>query len=299
MKAISFFCKHLGICLFISVFGLTTAQAEWHAGYAEEYFGAETTEKSACRAAESKAVSNTVQRVIGESISTTQLQVCHESLRARRDVRDLRERLDLREIGDTRVGLRSLMSGYGVTTAAVLTAFNPGSVMCSDEANFSAQAELVKWLDEHGYVMFDARGEDSAGVWPSEASVLVLGIPQHVAEQLADRFGQNAFLWVGTPDSFVSLKLRKGLLNPSQDEIMQWIESLPMIQRGAVSCLKPIDLAWLMSVNEKELMHWLYPQQWDLNEPWPLAKPDGSAMDVGTELDRMFRIVAAGQVAMI
>ena len=202
-------------------------------------------------------------------------------------------------VGRACVGLRSLMSGYGVTTAAVLTAFNPGSVVCSDGANFSAQAELVKWLDEHGYVMFDARGEDSAGVWPSEASVLVLGIPQHMAEQVADRFGQNAFLWVGTPDSFVSLKLRKGLLNPSQDEITQWIESLPMIHRGAVSCFKPIDLAWMMSVNEKELMHWLYPQQWDLNEPWPLAKPDGSAMGVGTELDRMFRIVAAGQVAMI
>ncbi len=127
MKAISFFCKHLGICLCISVFGLTTAQAEWHAGYAEEYFGAETTEKSACRAAESKAVSNTVQRVIGESISTTQLQVCHESLRARRDVRDLREQRDvrdlreqrdLREIGDTRVPVDAcqLMSSAIIST---------------------------------------------------------------------------------------------------------------------------------------------------------------------------------------
>ena len=112
MKAISFFCKYLGICLCASVFGLTTAQAEWHEGYAEEYFGAETTEKSACRAAESKAVSNTVQRVIGESISTTQLQVCHESLRARRDVRDLRE------IGDTRVPVDAcqLMSSAIIST---------------------------------------------------------------------------------------------------------------------------------------------------------------------------------------
>ena len=118
MKAISFFCKCLGIYLCASVFGLTTAQAEWHAGYAEEYFGAETTEKSACRAAESKAISSTVQRVIGESISTTQLQVCHESLRARRDVRDLRELRDLREMGDTRVPVDAcqLMSSAIIST---------------------------------------------------------------------------------------------------------------------------------------------------------------------------------------
>ncbi len=64
-------------------------------------------------------------------------------------------------VGRVCVALRSLMSGYGVTTAAVLTAFNPGSVLCSDEVNFSAQAELVKWLDEQGYVMFDGRGEDN------------------------------------------------------------------------------------------------------------------------------------------
>ncbi len=91
MKAIPYFCACVGIYLCSGVFGLTTAQAEWHAGKAEEYFGAETTEKSACRNAENKAISSTVQRVIGESISTTQLQICHENLRSRRDVRDVSE----------------------------------------------------------------------------------------------------------------------------------------------------------------------------------------------------------------
>lgn len=115
MKAISYFCACVGVYLCSGVFGLTTAQAEWHAGKAEEYFGAETTEKSACRAAENKAISSTVQRVIGESISTTQLQVCHESLRARRDLRELR---DLREMGDTRVPVDAcqLMSSAIIST---------------------------------------------------------------------------------------------------------------------------------------------------------------------------------------
>ena len=99
MKAIPYFCACVGIYLCSGVFGLTTAQAEWHAGKAEEYFSAETTEKSACRNAENKAISSTVQRVIGESISTTQLQICHESFRARRDVRETR---DVRDVGEIR-----------------------------------------------------------------------------------------------------------------------------------------------------------------------------------------------------
>ena len=94
MKVISLFFRCVCACLCGTVFCLATAQAEWYAGNAEEYFGIETTEKSACRAAESKAISSTVQRVMGESISTTQLQICHESLRTRRDARDTRDTRD-------------------------------------------------------------------------------------------------------------------------------------------------------------------------------------------------------------
>ena len=94
MKVISLFFRCVCACLCGTVFCLATAQAEWYAGNAEEYFGIETTEKSACRAAESKAISSTVQRVMGESISTTQLQICHESLRTRRDTRDIRDTRD-------------------------------------------------------------------------------------------------------------------------------------------------------------------------------------------------------------
>ena len=53
-----------------------------------------------------------------------------------------------------------------------------------------------------------------------------------------------------------------------------------------------------MTVSEGEQAHWLSPTDWDLNKPWPLAKPDGSSMGIGTELDRIFKIIAAGQVAI-
>ena len=49
-----------------------------------------------------------------------------------------------------------------------------------------------------------------------------------------------------------------------------------------------------MSVPEQEVEHWLNRETWNLNAPWPLARPDGSAMGVGTELDRVFRLIQAG-----
>jgi len=49
-----------------------------------------------------------------------------------------------------------------------------------------------------------------------------------------------------------------------------------------------------MTVSEGEREHWLFPQYWDLNKPWPLATPDGTAISAGTEMDRMFKLTASG-----
>ena len=79
-----FFCiRRLFTFLCALVFFQATAKADWYTGRAEEYFGPETAEKSACRVAESKAVSAAVQGAIGESISTTKLQICHEAGRTK------------------------------------------------------------------------------------------------------------------------------------------------------------------------------------------------------------------------
>jgi hypothetical protein len=54
------------------------------------------------------------------------------------------------------------------------------------------------------------------------------------------------------------------------------------------------DVKWLMTISETEMEHWLFPQYWDLNQPWPLATPDGTAISAGTEMDRMFKLRASG-----
>jgi len=51
---------------------------EWHKSEAIEYFGPEVSEKSACMAAENKAVLNVIRKVSGESVSASQFQMCNE-----------------------------------------------------------------------------------------------------------------------------------------------------------------------------------------------------------------------------
>lgn len=196
-----------------------------------------------------------------------------------------------RDIGD-------LMQQAGTDTAALLTACNPKSRVVSDEENRQATAALQSAIASGGWQGIATRASAPDGQGPAEAGLLVLGILQHQAESLADRFEQNAFVWFGNRDAFASLRLRDPLRVPGGDELQRWVQALPAALQAGAAHLKAAELAWLMAVPDDELAHWLQPDSWDLNLPWPLAKPDGSAMGTGTELDRMFRIVAAGQVAI-
>jgi hypothetical protein len=87
-------------------------------------------------------------------------------------------------------------------------------------------------------------------------------------------------------------------LNANGD-FAQWLSGLSSNLNVVAKGLSSLDQAWLMSVSAAEQAHWLDPNSWDLNKPWPLAKPDGSAMGIGTELDRVFKLIAAGQSQII
>ena len=202
-------------------------------------------------------------------------------------------------IGKVNRELVALMKQKGVTTAAFLTAFNPFSKQLSIEENQSAQEKLLSDLDKLSISIVRGQGKDETGLWPPEPSVLALGISLQEAENLADRYSQNAFVWVGNLDGFVSLRLRYPIEIPSQEELYQWISHLPVHLQESAKSLTHTELAWLMSVPNEEVEHWLSPHLWDLNQPWPIAKPDGSAMGVGTELDRVFRLIHAGVQSLI
>ncbi|MBU3579744.1 DUF3293 domain-containing protein [Polynucleobacter sp. 73C-SIWE] len=105
-------------------------------------------------------------------------------------------------------GLAALMKKHGVDGAAFLTAFNPYSVLSSAEENELNQNALLAYVHSLGLKTIAGEGGDVTNLWPRESSVLILGISLEKAESLADRYGQNAFLWLTSDDGMIKLKLR-------------------------------------------------------------------------------------------
>ena len=202
-------------------------------------------------------------------------------------------------IGECNQNLRALLKEHKVFTAALITAFNPHSNILSIEENSKSQSHLLEDIRRLGLKTIGGYGQDIAEEWPKEISLLVLGITEAQAETLADRYSQNGFIWVGSTEAFPALRLRYPIALPTNIELINWISCLPPNLSSNAKRLSPLEQAWLMSVPESEQLHWLEPNSWDLNKVWPLAKPDGSAMGIGTELDRVFKLIAAGQSQIV
>ena len=198
------------------------------------------------------------------------------------------------KVGEVNSALASLMHANAVTTAAVLTAYNPFSEVRTIEENEQSQSRLLNALTQKSKSCINAIGTDAKGVWDPEPSIFALGVSLQDAETLADEYGQNAFIWINNADGFVSLQLRFEIGLPSSDDVDYWINGLPDALKKYAGQLSISEQSLIMSVPVKEQLHWLNPADWDLNQVWPLARPDGTAMGIGTELDRMFKLVAAG-----
>lgn len=218
-------------------------------------------------------------------------------------VRAYREAIYIVNEGDETISLRvgeashelvKLMCLHKVQTAALLTAYNPYSQPKSLEENESSQSKLKNTLSLKAISCIDAIGTDAKGEWDSEPSVLALGISLQDAEILADEYSQNAFIWINNSDGFISLRLRFEIGIPSDKELNDWIGSLSSSLKDYVQKMTLHEQSLILSTPIDEQEHWLNPNSWDLNKTWPLARPDGTAMGVGTEMDRMFKLIAAG-----
>jgi hypothetical protein len=92
--------------------------------------------------------------------------------------------------------LDELLHSYGADAAAYLTAWNPWSEMRSPEANAEANRRLREDLDSIPNVVtvLLGKGVDPLGDWPGEESYLAIGLNLSSATDLAERYGQNAFV---------------------------------------------------------------------------------------------------------
>jgi hypothetical protein len=94
--------------------------------------------------------------------------------------------------------LTALYQRYEVSSAAVLTAWNPHSETRSDRENQNAQMELISEIDRLCLRHEPGEGTDPSGKWPPEPSRLVLGIDLETAQSLGRKFMQNGFVWIDT-----------------------------------------------------------------------------------------------------
>jgi hypothetical protein len=84
----------------------------------------------------------------------------------------------------------------GVTTAVVVTAYNPRSIVLAEAENRARHGALTALLEAGGYDYALGEGRDPTGHWKAELECVVFGIPVEAALEIARRFEQNAIVFV-------------------------------------------------------------------------------------------------------
>jgi hypothetical protein len=98
-------------------------------------------------------------------------------------------------IGQASKDLAALYRDRGVSSAAVITAWNPRGHVCPETDNHAAQVDLIARLKGLGLAHAPGHGADPTGAWTPEDSRLVLGIARARAATLGCDFAQNAIVW--------------------------------------------------------------------------------------------------------
>lgn len=97
-------------------------------------------------------------------------------------------------IGEPSAALDRALAAVGADGGVLLTAWNPHGQRPGLAANESAQARLMDLLARRGIATLPGHGEDPAGDWEREPSVLALDLGEPDADAIGARFGQNAYV---------------------------------------------------------------------------------------------------------
>jgi len=99
-------------------------------------------------------------------------------------------------IGRLDAALDDLLDRHAARTAALVTAFNPESVVLPIADNKRRHDELLVALKQRGIAALPAEGRDPKGSWLAETSYLVLSITLTEAQALGRQFAQNAIVFI-------------------------------------------------------------------------------------------------------
>jgi ribose 1,5-bisphosphokinase PhnN len=106
-------------------------------------------------------------------------------------------------IGRRNPDFDAVLDRRGATTAVVVTAYNPRSIVLADAENRARHAQLTAWLEARGYDYALGEGRDPTGAWKAELECVVFGIPVEAGLEIARRFDQNAIVFIergGVPE---------------------------------------------------------------------------------------------------
>ena len=81
--------------------------------------------------------------------------------------------------------------------AAYITAWNPFGEKISDDENYVAEQKLITEIESRDLSYLKGESSDPSGLWPSEPSLLVLGISLESAKALVKRYHQDGFIYIG------------------------------------------------------------------------------------------------------
>ena len=101
------------------------------------------------------------------------------------------------QIGEICQPLLDLYKSRNCASSTFVTAFNPLGIVVPDAENIVAQTKLEKHLVKKEITFIEGTGEDKTAFWPSEKSVLILGVKIEDAKTIGVACNQNAIVWIG------------------------------------------------------------------------------------------------------
>jgi hypothetical protein len=96
-----------------------------------------------------------------------------------------------------------VLDAHGATTAVVVTAFNPRSVVLTEAENRERHTRLTALLDARGHDYALGEGRDPTGHWKAELECVVFALSLEQGLAIARQFDQNAIVFVtrgGAPE---------------------------------------------------------------------------------------------------
>ena len=100
-------------------------------------------------------------------------------------------------IGVHSVELADLHRTHRVAASAFVTACNPFGQSLPDDQNAQHHRALCADVERRGLNAIEGVGEDPAGQWQGERSVLILGATRELTIELGHLYEQNAVVWSG------------------------------------------------------------------------------------------------------